>query len=363
MLKIVNIVGTRPQFIKLSSLIIVNQRLSKKINLITINTGQHFDKNMSDIFIKDLKIPKPKYNLGVGGKSNNENIANIILKIEKVLIKEKPNAVIVFGDTDSTLAGSLAANKLDIKILHIEAGLRSFDKNMPEEINRILVDHMSFMHFCPSKVSKQNLINEGLPKKNIYITGDIMLDTLKKFYLPMLDILNKLKIQKNKYVFLTIHRKNNTQSIERLNQIIKKISEIGMPVIWPAHPRIKQFLKKLKITNNIKITEPVSYNNSLNLQKNAKFVITDSGGIQKESYYLKTQCFVLRKSTEWIELNERKKSFLIKNINTFNFKKLNKKLINGPNFENNIYGNGKASNKIIDIIVKNLSYEKNFNHN
>ena len=298
--KILSVVGARPQFIKLAPIAGV---LKGKYDHIILHTGQHYNKNMSDFFFKELNIPKPKYNLGIGSFPHGSQTAKMISGIEKILLTENPFLVIVYGDTNSTLAGSIAASKLNIKIIHIEAGLRSFNRTMPEEINRILTDHASDYLFAPTKTAMNNLKNEGLSGKSFF-TGDIMVDSIKEnitFALKNSEVLNKIK--SSEYYLLTLHRPYNVDNINTLDKILKELNKTGKEIIFPIHPRTEEKLKKKNKDSygKIKFFPPFGYFDFLALQKNAEKIITDSGGIQKEAYILKKPCITLRSETEWIE--------------------------------------------------------------
>lgn len=298
-MKIVTIIGARPQFIKASALSKLIKK-EKKINEIIIHTGQHYDYEMSKIFFNQLNIPKPKYNLNIKSKYHGEMTGKMIEGIEKILIKERPDYTLVYGDTNSTLAGALASKKLHIPVIHIEAGLRSYNTKMPEEINRVLTDHCSDILFTPSKLANQNLKKEGI-KKNIINVGDIMYDLFKS---------NNFKIQKDKKVYdiiVTIHRAENTNFKIKILNIIKNLNKLSIKysILFPLHPRTKNLLKKYKIlklfNNIIKIVKPLSYKNTMYYLKYANFLITDSGGMQKEAFFSRTQTLTVRDETEWKE--------------------------------------------------------------
>jgi len=301
-MKIAFIVGARPQFIKLGP-------LSKKINThfkeVIIHTGQHFDKNMSDMFFEDLSIPKPDYNLNINCGAHGEQTGKMMIELEKVLKFECPSLVIVFGDTNSTLAGSLVCSKLHIPIIHIEAGLRSFNRQMPEEINRIVSDHTSDFLFAPTKTAMQNLEREGIMEKAV-LTGDIMVDSLMDNIEradQTSDILETRDFVAEKYYLMTLHRPYNVDDPNKLNKIFKKLSKLDCQVIFPVHPRTREIINKnqLTIPENFLLSEPVGYLDFIKLESSSMKIITDSGGIQKEAYILKKPCITIRPETEWIE--------------------------------------------------------------
>ena len=301
-MKIAFIVGARPQFIKLGP-------LAKKINdhfkEVIIHTGQHFDKNMSDMFFKDLSIPKPDYNLNINCGTHAEQTGKMMIELEKVLKRECSSLVIVFGDTNSTLAGSLVCSKLHIPIVHIEAGLRSFNKEMPEEINRIVSDHASDFLFAPTKIAMQNLEREGIVEKAV-LTGDIMVDSLMdniESADQMSNILETKGLISGKYYLMTLHRPYNVDDPGKLSNILIKLSKIGSQIIFPVHPRTRKVINdnRLGIPENILLSDPVGYFDLIKLESSSMKIITDSGGIQKEAYILKKPCITIRPETEWIE--------------------------------------------------------------
>ena len=308
MKKIVTILGARPQFVKAAVL----SRIIKKhnnIEEIIVHTGQHFDSNMSAIFFDEMMIPKPKYNLEINSMSHGAMTGLMLLEIEKVLIEEVPDAVVVYGDTNSTIAGALAAKKMHIKVVHIEAGLRSFNMKMPEEINRIATDRISDLLSCPTEIATDNLKKEGFDNLPILIEkhGDIMKDAVgyySQFSEKKSSIISEEKLQKNKFVLATIHRQENTDDEEKLRSIFIGLEEIHKthPVVLPIHPRTKEVLNTLSIHPKIQMIEPVGYYDILELLKNCSMVITDSGGLQKEAFFNKKQCIVVRDETEWVEL-------------------------------------------------------------
>jgi len=338
MLKIISIIGARPQIIKAAALNrTIKNFFSSEIEEIIVHTGQHYDFNMSDIFINELSINPPKYNLNIGSGNQGHQTAAMISSLEEVLINEMPDWCIVYGDTNSTLAASIAAVKLNIKIAHIEAGLRSYNKTMPEEVNRIACDHFSSLLFVPTKNAISNLAKEGFNINNskpysinnpvIINCGDIMLDNIlyfKELSKSNSNIIQKHKLNNSKYILCTIHRQNNTEDIDRLKSILEALIEISqklnIQIIIPLHPRTKQainasfsnaFHEKLFLSSLLKFIEPVSYLDMIALQTNSSLIITDSGGVQKESYFLKKPCVILRNETEWIEITEQKTAILV----------------------------------------------------
>jgi UDP-GlcNAc3NAcA epimerase len=362
-MKIVTILGARPQFIKAGSVsrAILDRRLyGENISETIVHTGQHYDQNMSNIFFDEMEIPKPGYALGIGGKSHGSMTGQMIEKIEEVLLVEKPDWVMVYGDTNSTLAGALAASKLNIKIAHVEAGLRSFNMKMPEEVNRILTDRISTLLFCPSKTAVTNLNKEGFSHWNqeskIILSGDVMYDGAK-FYADKSIKPNSFDTN-DKYVLATIHRAENTDNYERLKGIIKALNSIGenRQVILPLHPRTKKILINTDLNiENLTLVEPLGYKNMVWLIKNASIVVTDSGGLQKEAYFFSVPCITCRDETEWTELVDIGVNILSgaqekKIIDSYNLMINSNKL----DFMNKIYGDGKASEAIIDGFLNNL---------
>jgi len=346
------IVGARPNFVKVAPLIDEIKK-HKGIKPILIHTGQHYDFKMSRVFFQELKIPKPDYNLGVGSGSHAWQTAKIMEKLEPVILKEKPDLVIVVGDVNSTLAGALTAVKLHIPVAHIEAGLRSFDMTMPEEINRLLTDHISDFLFCPTETAMKNLKKEGIAK-GVYNVGDIMYDTFvnSKFKIQNSKILGKLNLKPKSYLLLTLHRPSNVDNLENLKKILEAIQESGEKVIFPAHPRTKKQLNKLNKLNQLILVAPQGHLDMLCLEKNAKKILTDSGGVQKEAYWLKVPCITLRDKTEWIETVKSGWNILVgcdKNKilwATKNFKPSKK--------QHKYFGEGKAAGKILKILINEL---------
>jgi len=350
-MKVVTILGARPQFIKAGS---VSREIAKhkEINEVIVHTGQHYDANMSDIFFDEMKIPKPDYFLGIGGKSHGAMTGQMIEKIEEVCLTEKPDWVMVYGDTNSTLAGAIVASKLHIKLAHIEAGLRSFNMKMPEEVNRILTDRVSNILFCPTDTAVQNLKNEGYDNLDVKVvkSGDVMQDGA--IFYKNLAQKPSCDIQED-YILCTIHRAENTDDATRLQDIFAALNEIAeqKQIILPLHPRTKKILKELQIdTDNLTIIDPVGYLEMVWLIDNCSLVMTDSGGLQKEAYFFAKQCITLRDETEWVELVENGFNTLVgadkmKILTVFN---------NTPAFSDkdlDLYGGGRASEKIVKELM------------
>lgn len=310
-MKIMTVVGARPQFIKAAA---VSRVLRKENTEILVHTGQHYDENMSNIFFEELDIPKPDFNLGVGSASHGKQTGEMLIKIEELLLTEKPDAMLVYGDTNSTLAGALAASKLHVPVAHVEAGLRSYNKLMPEEQNRVLTDHISSMLFCPTVAAVNNLKNEGI-EDNVYNVGDVMCDALyfykaaaeKRHYnfSELKYIYDKPESSlENGYYLATIHRAENTDGPEKVKNILSALENLDFPVIFPVHPRTRTIINTIieqSKYKNIHFVEPVGYLYMIFLEYNAKKIITDSGGLQKEAYLLKVPCVTVREQTEWVE--------------------------------------------------------------
>lgn len=305
-MKIVSITGARPQFIKYAPL---SKELRKLHQDVLIHTGQHYDYNMNKVFFDELGIPQPDYNLGVGPGTHGYQTGEMLKGIEEVLIKEKPDLVMVYGDTNSTIAGALSAAKLNIKVAHVEAGLRSFDRTMPEEINRVLTDHCSDYLFCPTQTAFDNLKTEGITR-GVYLTGDVMVDVLtqNREIAERSRILDDFGLESKQYLLVTIHRASNTDNRHNLENIVDALCEINETIIFPVHPRAEKLLKEYglydRLSEKVKLTQPLGYFELLKLLSHAKKVLTDSGGIQKEAYILKTPCITLRENTEWVETVE-----------------------------------------------------------
>lgn len=361
-MKLVTIIGARPQFIKAAPF---SEEFRKSNEEILVHTGQHYDVNMSDIFFEELEIPKPDYKLGVGSGSHGKQTANMLEGIEEILLKEKPDGLLVYGDTNSTLAGALAASKLHIPVYHVEAGLRSYNKLMPEEQNRVLTDHISDMLLCPTQTAVDNLKKEGIIS-GVVNTGDIMFDAvLRNIGIANEKYSNGLwideivrengeisGISEKGYYLATIHRAENTDNNRKLSNIFKAFSELDKPVLLPLHPRTRKLIEKLDVDmKNIMIIKPVGYLLMLYLTSNAYMVVTDSGGLQKEAYFLKTPCTTLRDQTEWIETLVSSWNALSK-IDINEIKTIvQRDLICLKEPQPKYFGKGDAAFKICDIII------------
>lgn len=356
MKKIVTVIGARPQFIKAAP---VSRVIREKLEEVLVDTGQHYDFKMAGVFFEELNIPKPDYNLGVGSGPHGEQTGEMLGKIEEVLLKENPVSVLTYGDTNSTLSAALAASKLNIPIFHVEAGLRSFNRQMPEEINRVLTDHVSNLLFAPTETAIKNLKNEGIVE-GVYNVGDVMYDA----FLYNLKIaeqkhsLTDFGLKEKGYILATIHRAENTNDKERLRRIFESITRLDKKVIIPIHPRTEKHLREYGLYDllkegNIQLIEPVSYLEMLLLQKYAKYVITDSGGVQKEAYFAKVPCFTMRDQTEWTETVEVGWNTLI------NPKEEELQLIlqkgQPGHYVDDLYGTGNAAGEIVERILSFLN--------
>ena len=363
-MKIISVVGARPNFMKMapihkafSQLKIKNSKL--KIDHLICHTGQHYDEKMSKVFFNDLELPKPDFYLGVGSGSHAEQTAKVMIEFEKVLIQEKPDLIMVYGDVNSTVACSLVAAKMGIKIAHVESGLRSFDRTMPEEINRIVTDHLADYLFVTEKSGVDNLKHEGISENKIFFVGNIMIDSLIH-YLPKADqsnILSKFKIQNSKFVLVTFHRPSNVDDIENVKKIIDLLNKLAekRKIIFPMHPRTKAVIEKLNLNLSFALTDPIGYIDFLSLMKNAELVITDSGGIQEETTYLGVPCITVRENTERPVTIEVGTNQLIgtnlEKVKETAFNILEEKIKKGAIPE---FWDGISAGRIVDIIISHL---------
>jgi UDP-N-acetylglucosamine 2-epimerase len=356
-MKIASIVGARPNFIKLAP---ISKELRKNFEEIIIHTGQHYDYEMDRVFFEQLGIPKPDYHLNIGSGSHGRQTGEMLKGIEEVLVKDRPDLTIVFGDTNTTLSGALSAAKLHIKVAHVEAGLRSYNRLMPEEINRVLTDHCSDFLFCPTPTAVKILASEGITD-SVYLTGDVMVDILEKnadIAETRSSILSDLDIVSKKFILTTIHRAENTDNIERLSSIVQALSKIAktQDIVFPCHPRTEKQLKLSglwdDLSSSVKITRPVGYMDMLLLEKNASKIMTDSGGVQKEAYIFGVPCITVRDETEWIEtvedgwniLTGADKGKIIRAAEEFCPERN----------RSSIFGDGNASVRIADVLKEEL---------
>lgn len=304
-LKIVTVLGARPQFIKAA---VISSVFSEQFDEVLVHTGQHYDPNMSDVFFEELHIPKPKYHLDIGSGSHGAMTGAMLTKIEQVLETEKPDFVMVYGDTNSTLAGALAASKLVIPVIHVEAGLRSFNKAMPEEQNRILTDHISNLLFAPTQTAVKNLKQEGI-SSGVHLVGDVMYDGILHFReiaRQKSTILSTLGLSEKGYILCTVHRAENTNDPERLRSIVNGLNAVREKIVLPLHPRTQKYLQAygIRLAEHIHVIDPLGYLDIVMLESAAKKIVTDSGGIQKEAFFLGVPCITLREETEWVETVE-----------------------------------------------------------
>jgi UDP-GlcNAc3NAcA epimerase len=379
MIKVLTIIGARPQIIKAAAISrAINNYYSDRVEEVILHTGQHYDTEMSDVFFNELNIPMPKYNLNIGSGNHGEQTAKMISGIEEVLLSENYDAIILYGDTNSTLAGAVAASKLHIPIVHIEAGLRSFNMAMPEEINRIVCDQLSTLLFAPTDTAISNLKHEGFfdskttftdgNKRNVYNSGDIMYDNslfFGKVAGQKTDIIQRLGLCDNKFVLATIHRDNNTDNPERLEAIVDALHAIAnqcdIEVILPIHPRTKNILKKSeyqrileKLKDKIQLIPPASFFEIIELEKHAQIILTDSGGVQKEAYFFKKPCVILRSETEWLEIVEQQAG-IVADTDTQRIIDAYQTLITRHIDYAPVFGNGKAAEFIVEKIIESLS--------
>ena len=361
MIKICSIVGARPQFIKAAAVSRV-MSISPQVNEVLIHNGQHYDANMSQQFFSELAIPEPKYHLNIGSASHGKQTGQMLEQIETVLIQEKPNWVLVYGDTNSTLAGALAAAKLNIPVAHVEAGLRSFNRQMPEEINRITTDHLSQLLFVPTEIAYKQLVKEGISEKNIVHVGDVMYDAML-FYnehnTKRNSIVDQLKLTSKSYILVTLHRAENTDNFERLNNIYTALTELSSKykIILPLHPRTRAALNNHQLMSNLQqhidIIEPLGFLDMLALEQKARCIITDSGGVQKEAYFNQIPCITLRNETEWVELVDTGWNQLCSPDQPFSLLQRVFELEHQANNKSGLlYGNGHASEKILEAILQ-----------
>ena len=351
-MKIVSVVGARPQFIKAAAF---SRELQKRHEEVLVHTGQHYDYTMSGAFFDGLEIVSPKVNLGIGSGGHGTQTGAMLAKVEEVLVSEKPEWIVVFGDTNSTLAAALAAAKLHIPVAHVEAGLRSFNRRMPEEINRVLTDHVSNLLLCPSQTAIQNLSMEGVVR-NVHLVGDIMLDVLnwatERLSAQPTSILSRLQLQEKNYYVVTVHRSENTDDPSRLSGILSALNALDKTVLFPVHPRTRKVISagNYRISPHVHLIEPVNYLEMVNLTGSAELVLTDSGGLQKEAYWLGVPCLTLREETEWVETTEAgwnrlvgtDQNRIVDSARTFS----------PPSKRPTLYGDGYVAGRCVDLLAQ-----------
>jgi UDP-GlcNAc3NAcA epimerase len=379
MIKMLTIVGARPQFIKAAAISrTIPGQYGERIEEVLVHTGQHYDKGMSEVFFSELEIPAPRYNLGIGSGLHGYQTGAMLKELEEVLRIEKPDCLMVYGDTNSTLAAALAASKIFIPVIHVEAGLRSFNKSMPEEINRIYTDHVSTLLFAPTHTAIENLAREGIKTGNsepfsidhpgVFHSGDIMYDNtlyFRKKASELSDIIERSALEKGQYILVTIHRPSNTDSPPRLEAIFGGLLEIAekksISLVLPLHPRTAEklknhpdqnFIRRLSPENGIHIIPAVPYLDMVELEQHARIVITDSGGVQKEAYFMRKPVIVLRSETEWTEIIECGNGTLADADKNRLVEATEKYLANPPDTFPELFGNGNAAAEILDIVTK-----------
>jgi UDP-N-acetylglucosamine 2-epimerase len=349
-LKIVTVVGARPQFIKAAP---VSKVLRRDCVEVLVHTGQHYDREMSEVFFDDLDLPRPDYDLGVGSGSHGRQTGEMLIRLEEVYLRERPDRVLVYGDTNSTLAGALAAVKVGLPVAHVEAGLRSFNRAMPEEINRIVTDRLSTLLFCPTQTAVSNLKGEGITE-GVYHVGDVMYDAVLTYAAVAEDrsrVLEEVGIDPQGYILATVHRPGNTDDEKRLSSILAAFEAVGECIVFPVHPRTRKVLDRAGITldSRVKMIEPVGYLDMLTLERYARLILTDSGGVQKEAYFFGVPCLTLRDETEWVETVEVGWNMVI-GTETERIVEAVKGFV--PATERPaIFGDGTASRRIAEILV------------
>jgi UDP-GlcNAc3NAcA epimerase len=348
--KIVTIVGARPQFIKAAA---VSRALRERHREVLVHTGQHYDYEMSGIFFDGLELPPPDINLGVGSGSHGAQTGAILQGVEDVLLAERPDYLLIYGDTNSTLAGALAASKLSVPIAHVEAGLRSFNRRMPEEINRVVADHLSELLLCPSDTAIRNLVAEGI-SRNVHLVGDVMLDVLnwakQRLTAKPSEIRERLGLTKERYLLATVHRSENTDDLARLSQIVTALNSLDEPVVFPVHPRSKKVINdaQCRIEPHVRLIDPVGYLDMVALTSAARLVLTDSGGLQKEAYWLRVPCLTMRDETEWVETVEAGWNTLVGSDSARIVEAVHSFSPNGSRPV--LYGDGFAAVKCVDLL-------------
>lgn len=361
MKKVLTVIGARPQFIKAS---VVSAAIAQTSGLheVVVHTGQHYDANMSDVFFAELGMSKPNYHLGIGGGGHGAMTGRMLADLENVLLDERPDSVLVYGDTNSTLAGALAAAKLHIPVAHVEAGLRSFNLKMPEEINRILTDRISCWLFTPTDAAADHLRREGVPGENIIPVGDVMYDVALHHgarVKPEGGLLEKLGLSPRGYVLTTVHRAENTDDPQRLRTIVNTLGEVAktLPVVWPLHPRTRGVLEKTgqldSLSARVLVIDPVGYLNMVQLEKYAALIATDSGGVQKEAFFYQVPCVTLRDETEWVELVQAGWNRLAPPVSTYELVEAIQAALGRVGEDIKPYGDGQAAKRIARRLGEN----------
>ncbi len=349
-MKVASVVGARPQFIKAAPVSAVLRRRHQEV---LIHTGQHYDEDMSAAFFRSLRLPEPDYNLGIGSGGHGEQTGRMLVELERVLLSDRPDVVLVYGDTNSTLAAALAAAKIHVPLAHVEAGLRSHNRTMPEEINRVVVDHLSSLLFCPTQTAVDHLTAEGI-RAGVHLVGDVMYDVALATAQEARgrDVHARLGVTKKDYLLCTVHRPSNTDDPRNLTAIVEALSECGRTVVFPIHPRTRKSLEQHgligKLGKTVVVTEPLDYLDFQGLLMEALKVLTDSGGVQKEAYFFGVPCITLREETEWIETVEdgwnvlvgSDKAEILGAIEDFN----------ASGTQNKSFGDGRAAEKIVEIL-------------
>ena len=348
-MRVLSVVGARPQFIKAAP---VSRQLRRQHQEVLLHTGQHYDHGMSQVFFDDLGIPMPDVNLGIGSATHGRQTGQMLAGIESVLLEKQPDWMLVYGDTNSTLAGALAAAKLHIPVGHVEAGLRSFNRAMPEEINRVLTDHIADLLFCPTETAVSNLAVEGIVA-GVHDTGDVMLDAVLHHASVAEErstILDGLALEPRSYLLATVHRPRNTDRTENLRAILEALSQVGETVIFPVHPRTSKMMhaEELSVSASVRLIEPVGYLDMLQLERNARLILTDSGGVQKEAYFLAVPCVTLRQETEWVETVEAGWNMLVKADKERILESV--RGFSAPATHPEVFGDGHAAEKIVHLL-------------
>ncbi len=348
-MKILTVVGARPQFVKAAA---VSRVLREKHTETLVHTGQHYDEGMSQVFFRELGIPEPDYNLEVGSAGHSAQTGEMLIRMEPIFLREKPDWVLVYGDTNSTLAGALAASKLHIPVAHVEAGLRSFNRKMPEEINRVLTDHVSQLLFCPTQKAADNLKLEGVTS-GVHIVGDVMYDAVLRHSdsaEKKSSILASLGLKSKNYLLATIHRASNVDETQTLLDLLETFALLGETVVFPVHPRTRKAIQTAGFApgGNVRLIEPIGYLDMLWLEKNARMILTDSGGVQKEAYWFGTPCITLREETEWVETVEAGWNMVVGTRRERIIDAV--RSVSPPAARPNLFGDGTASENIVRLL-------------